>query len=112
MRSRNSAPPPRAARPPGPSKSCAPPIPARPLPDRTAWKLTASLNAKDLQKATDGDAATRWSTNTFQKPGQWLPIELPAETEVAGLELDKVEHIQAAWPATLATTAELSGSGQ
>ena len=31
---------------------------------------------------------TRWDTKTSQAPGQWFEIELPAETEVAGLRLD------------------------
>lgn len=59
----------------------------QPLSNSKEWKLTASTE-KDLDKAIDGDSASRWTTGKFQVPGQWFQIELPAETEVAGLILD------------------------
>jgi mono/diheme cytochrome c family protein len=59
-----------------------------PLPGRAGWTLTSNLNQKDVGKCVDGDPSTRWSTNAKQAPGQWFQIELPNETEVAGLELD------------------------
>ncbi len=58
------------------------------LPNREAWKLTASHGAKELIKAIDGDIATRWDTHTPQVPGMWLQIELPTATDITGLVLD------------------------
>ena len=60
----------------------------KPLGDAKKWKLTASANAAGCSAATDGDAKTRWDTHASQAPGQWFQIELPAETEVAGVRLD------------------------
>ncbi len=60
----------------------------QPLKNVKEWKLNSSLNTKDLAKCVDSDAATRWSTNKFQVGGEWFTIELPAETDVAGVELD------------------------
>jgi mono/diheme cytochrome c family protein len=60
----------------------------QPLANRNDWKLTASHNAKELSKAIDGDITTRWDTRTPQVPSMWLQIELPAETEISGLNLD------------------------
>ena len=59
-----------------------------PIENRREWTLSASHNEKDLSKAIDGDEATRWSSNKAQAPGMWFQIELPAETEVAGVVLD------------------------
>ena len=61
----------------------------QPLANPKDWKLTASTE-KDLAKAVDGDTGTRWTTGKFQAPGQWFEIELPAETEIAGVLLDTV----------------------
>ncbi|MEO6784581.1 MAG: discoidin domain-containing protein, partial [Chthoniobacteraceae bacterium] len=60
----------------------------KPLGDVKKWKLTASVNGKECGAAIDGDARTRWDTHSFQTPGQWFQIELPAETEIVGLRLD------------------------
>ena len=62
--------------------------PQQPLENRSAWKLTASHNDKELAKAIDGNPETRWDTHTTQKPGMWLQIELPQPTNIAGFELD------------------------
>jgi len=59
----------------------------RPL-DRKEWKVSASHNAKSARAAIDGDTNTRFDTSAFQAPGMWFIIELPKETEIAGLELD------------------------
>ena len=58
------------------------------LTNRQAWKLTASHNSAGTAAAIDGDIKSRFDTNTDQKPGMWLQIELPAETLISGLELD------------------------
>jgi len=60
----------------------------QPLPDRKAWKLTASHRAQDLPNAIDGDISTRYTTGQGMRPGMWLQIELPEPVELAGLVLD------------------------
>ena len=60
----------------------------QPLENHADWKLTASHKPQDCGKAVDGDPQSRWSTGYFQRPGAWFQIELPAETEIAGLVLD------------------------
>jgi mono/diheme cytochrome c family protein len=62
-----------------------------PIENRKEWKLSASHNAKDVDKAIDGDDTTRWSSNKAQAPGMWFQIELPAEAEIAGLVLDNAK---------------------
>ena len=62
-----------------------------PIQNRSEWKLSASHNEKDLGNAIDGNDATRWSSNKAQAPGMWLQIELPAETEIAGVVLDSAK---------------------
>jgi endo-1,3(4)-beta-glucanase len=59
------------------------------LTDRSAWKLTASHNEKELPKAIDGDLETRWDTRAPQAPGMWLQIDLPEAKEIVGLILDQ-----------------------
>lgn len=59
----------------------------QPLANTKDWKLTSST-MKDITKCIDGDPASRWTTGAFQTSGQWFQIELPAETEIAGLVLD------------------------
>ncbi len=60
----------------------------KPLADAKDWKLTASVNPQGCSAVVDGDAKSRWDTKASQAPGQWFQIELPAETEVAGVRLD------------------------
>lgn len=57
------------------------------LRSRGNWKLTASHNAADLRRALDGDPGSRWTTNTPQRPGMWLRVELPYEARVEALHL-------------------------
>jgi len=59
-----------------------------PLDNRKEWKLTASHKPEDCGKAIDGDDTTRWTSGKPQVPGMWFQIELPVETEIAGLVLD------------------------
>ena len=63
----------------------------QPLANRKEWKLTASHKPADCAAATDGNAASRYTTGAFQVPGMWLQIELPQETAIAGLVLDAVK---------------------
>jgi putative membrane-bound dehydrogenase-like protein len=60
----------------------------QPLENHADWKLTASHKPQDCGKAVDGDPLSRWTTGYFQRPGAWFQVELPAETEIAGLVLD------------------------
>ncbi len=60
----------------------------QPLPNRKEWKLSASHNNGGCAAAIDGDAGSRYSTNTSQVPGMWFQIELPRETSVAAVEFD------------------------
>ena len=59
-----------------------------PLTDRSEWKLTASHKPEDCRLAVDGDEGTRWTSGKPQAPDMWFQIELPAETEIAGVLLD------------------------
>ncbi len=58
------------------------------LKNKKDWKLTASNKPDGCDAAVDAKADTRWDTGAYQTPGQWFQIELPAETNVAGLRLD------------------------
>lgn len=51
-------------------------------------KLTASDNNDETNRAIDGSAESRYSTNKFMTPGMWFQIELDKETAVSGLVLD------------------------
>ena len=55
------------------------------------WKLSASHNQAKCVAAIDGDIDTRWDTGTSQVPGMWFQIELPEETEIAGLMLNSAK---------------------
>jgi hypothetical protein len=67
----------------------------QPLTNRAQWKLTASHNPGSLQFAIDGNPMTRYNTMSNQRPGMWVQVELPEETEVAGVELDSSKSEQA-----------------
>jgi mono/diheme cytochrome c family protein len=59
------------------------------LTNRKAWKLSTSHHKKTPpSNAVDGKADTRWDTGSFQVPGMWFQIELPAPTRIGGLMLD------------------------
>jgi mono/diheme cytochrome c family protein len=60
----------------------------QPLPNRAAWKLTASHNDKEVAKSIDGDLTTRWDSRKPQSPDMWFQIELPEPTDITGLTLD------------------------
>jgi mono/diheme cytochrome c family protein/glucose/arabinose dehydrogenase len=83
--------------------------PHQPLENRSAWKLTASHNAKDLTKTVDGNPETRWDTHTPQTPGMWVQVELPQPANVAGLDLDTASS-KGDWPR--GWKIELSTDGQ
>jgi hypothetical protein len=43
---------------------------------RSGWTVTASVNTGAVGQAIDGNAGTRWTTNTAQVNGQWFEIDL------------------------------------
>jgi mono/diheme cytochrome c family protein len=65
-------------------------ISPQPLENRKDWKLTASHNPSKLNLCVDGKFETRWDTSAPQSKGMWLQIELPAITDLSGIELDCV----------------------
>ena len=60
----------------------------QPLKNRSAWKLTASHGAKDVNKAVDGDLDSRWDSHGSQAPDMWFQIDLPEATDISGLVLN------------------------
>jgi putative membrane-bound dehydrogenase-like protein len=66
----------------------------QPLPNRKQWKLIASHNPQSLPAAIDGNINTRYTTGSPQIPGMWVQIELPQESEIAGVELDAGNSFQ------------------
>ncbi|HYR58155.1 MAG TPA: discoidin domain-containing protein, partial [Chthoniobacteraceae bacterium] len=81
----------------------------QPLANRKDWKLTASDKPADCALAVDGKADTRYTTGRGQVPGMWFQIELPAETEIVGLQLDSTKSAND-YPRGY--TVELSADGQ
>ncbi len=63
----------------------------QPVPNRKAWKLTASHKPDDCAKSVDGDAGSRYTTGAFQAPGMWFQVEFPEETTIVGLQLDSTK---------------------
>ena len=59
------------------------------LENRKAWKLTSShVKKSPVANAIDGNLGTRWDTGTYQTPGMWFQVELPAPTKIGGILLD------------------------
>jgi mono/diheme cytochrome c family protein len=81
----------------------------QPLTNQHQWNATASHNAPSARMAFDGDIKSRFDTGTPQVPGMWFQIELPKETEIAGLELDAADSDRD-YPRGY--KVELSGDGQ
>lgn len=61
---------------------------------RSAWKVKASLKSEDSKKAIDDNQTTRWVTGAMMKGGEWFQIELPADTDIAGLAMDSQGNSQ------------------
>ncbi len=60
----------------------------QPLSNQSEWKVTASLHPEKAPLAVDANSHTRYSSGVPQTPGQWLRIEIPQPTLLAGLTLD------------------------
>lgn len=80
-----------------------------PLTNRKEWKLNASHNPGAVAAVVDGDPATRYDTKVAMSPGMWFTIELPAETEICGLQLD---YAKSANDYPRGYTVELSADGE
>jgi hypothetical protein len=63
------------------------PLGGRRLP-REGWRLSGSPGSGDARAAADGRAATRWTTGRPQQPGDWIRVDLPTPTAIAGVDLD------------------------
>ncbi len=81
----------------------------QPLANRKDWKLTASDKPGDCGAAIDGKGETRYTTGRGQTPGMWFQIDLPAEAEIVGLQLDSAKSAND-YPRGY--TLELSTDGQ
>ncbi len=55
---------------------------------QAAYVPTASSNNDEARKALDGDPATRWTTGTAQKPGQWYMVDVGWEGTISKVTLD------------------------
>jgi hypothetical protein len=64
-----------------------PRYPTAPIPDRSAWTVTASDAPQDAYFAIDGDLETRWGSARPQSPGMWFEVDLGGKTEVGGVVL-------------------------
>jgi hypothetical protein len=78
-----------------------------PLPP-AGWAVRASHNAGAAHHLLDRDVATAWETDAPQSPGQWIEVDLGAETAVARVDLLAIDW--QAVPAGLAV--ELSRDGR
>ncbi len=58
------------------------------LTNRGLWKVSASHKTDIAANAVDDKLDTRYDTNLEQAPGMWFQVELPAETNIAGVYLD------------------------
>lgn len=54
---------------------------------RSRWKVTASVQRKRANKATDAGANTHWSSGRLQEEGMWIGAELPYAVGMSGVEL-------------------------
>lgn len=61
---------------------------------RNSWKLTASHKKEDVSKAVDDNTASRWSTGASMKGGEFFTVELPSETDIAGVAVDSQGNYQ------------------
>ncbi len=61
---------------------------------RNTWKITASHKQVDASRAVDGNQGTRWATGEPMRGGEWFQVELPSETDLAGLAMDSQANSQ------------------
>ncbi|HEY1051140.1 MAG TPA: discoidin domain-containing protein, partial [Prosthecobacter sp.] len=61
---------------------------------RNTWRLTASHKKEEASKTVDDNTASRWSTSAAMKGGEWFMVELPSETDIAGVVIDSQGNYQ------------------
>lgn len=61
---------------------------------RSDWTLDASHKKGDAAKVVDGDTASRWSTGAPMQGHEFFIVQLPAETDIAGLAIDSQGNYQ------------------
>jgi putative membrane-bound dehydrogenase-like protein len=59
-----------------------------PMPNKSQWLATASVNNDEARLAIDGQWETGWRTARMTQPGDWFQLQLPAVTTIAGLRLE------------------------
>ncbi len=80
-----------------------------PIPGRSKWKVSASVEAQGAAAVLDGNGQTAWKTKEAQQPGQWFQVELP---EVQKILAVKMEVPQRAKTAPKQVQVEVSLDGQ
>jgi hypothetical protein len=56
--------------------------------NRSAWKVSASVNSGNATQAIDGNPATRWYTGGPQVSGQWFTIDFGKPEKIEQIMLD------------------------
>ncbi|RBP43610.1 mono/diheme cytochrome c family protein [Roseimicrobium gellanilyticum] len=56
----------------------------------TQWAFSASLKDHETKRAWDGDAKSRWSTGTPQRPGQWFQFDMRQPHVLTRIALDSL----------------------
>lgn len=88
-------------------------VPRQPFSRRAEWKLTTNAPAAPetpLGAAIDGDPATGYaSQGATPYPDQWITIELPAPSQILGLQMDATDEPKSWAPAY---RVEVSDEGQ
>lgn len=60
----------------------------------TAWRATASHNARATPRALDNHTATAWTSGAPQTPGMWFQLDLGRRETVSSLTLHAPDHTQ------------------
>lgn len=55
---------------------------------RSSWKLSASHHKEECSRVVDNNTGSRWTTGTQMTGGEWFQIELPTDSDIAGVALD------------------------
>lgn len=61
---------------------------------RDAWVLDASHKSGDAPKVVDGDTVSRWTTGAAMQGKEFFTVQLPSETDIAGLAIDSQGNYQ------------------
>ena len=64
----------------------------RELSRSAAWRLTASHNRPDVQRAFDNNPVTRWSSAAPVAPGMWIQVDLGADTPIDRVTVETTDR--------------------